>query len=370
MNSYVTTAFLKSLSSATSPILLEADETTIGRDPSCKVALEADAAGVSRQHTSIRRNGQQFSIADLGSSNGTFVNGQRLQSEQILRSGDRIQLGAQGPQFEFVDPAASSQPAPTQVELPVQNATPPTVIGNAPVAAVNPYGAPNQAIPPVNQYAVGSAQPLQTPQSSEGKLNWFWIGGGLVAGGIGLLIALRLGASLLGSGLVAGSGGAPAPAQSPTETSPTETSSPAPAQSPEAGSPQAPTDPQTQPAGEQPTASGAPVVKEAFICESPNGDACTSDGPLTRKSAVTYTIEFEAPLDTSTRYQPSIEYTSPQGKKDNINLDPKTLDSPASILVLTLSGPDSGWPPGTYGFTVVAENGAGSASHTKIVTIQ
>jgi len=56
---------------------------------------QAYAAGVSRLHAVIRRNGAAIAFMDLGSANGTFVNGNRLtpNTEQALKHGDILALG-------------------------------------------------------------------------------------------------------------------------------------------------------------------------------------------------------------------------------------------------------------------------------------
>ncbi|NET01742.1 MAG: PrsW family intramembrane metalloprotease [Sphaerospermopsis sp. SIO1G2] len=83
-------------------------EMVIGRDTSCQVVLDAIMYRmVSRRHAVIRplsiSPDGQFSwiICDLNSANGTFLNGQVLQSSQELHHGDRISLGTDGPQFIF-----------------------------------------------------------------------------------------------------------------------------------------------------------------------------------------------------------------------------------------------------------------------------
>ncbi len=56
---------------------------------------QAYAAGVSRLHALIKREGKRVIIVDLGSSNGTYVNGKRLttRTEHLLNHGDIIALG-------------------------------------------------------------------------------------------------------------------------------------------------------------------------------------------------------------------------------------------------------------------------------------
>ena len=51
-------------------------------------------AEISRHHARIARSGGAFMIEDLGSTNGTFVNGRRISKPEILSPGDRIQVGA------------------------------------------------------------------------------------------------------------------------------------------------------------------------------------------------------------------------------------------------------------------------------------
>jgi hypothetical protein len=70
---------------------------SVGRLPECDVALSD--ANVSRKHAEIRPSGDGWVVADLGSTNGTRVNGVRI-SEQRLRAGDSITFGATTATFE------------------------------------------------------------------------------------------------------------------------------------------------------------------------------------------------------------------------------------------------------------------------------
>ena len=68
---------------------LAAGEVTIGRTPANTIAI--DNAGVSRRHAVIRVKGDKVILEDLGSANGTFVRGQRIE-EYELRDGDEIAI--------------------------------------------------------------------------------------------------------------------------------------------------------------------------------------------------------------------------------------------------------------------------------------
>lgn len=73
------------------PLPLAAGAHVIGRDPRSAVWL--DASGVSRRHARIDVTARGATLVDLESSNGTFVDGQRLDRVHQLRDGERIELG-------------------------------------------------------------------------------------------------------------------------------------------------------------------------------------------------------------------------------------------------------------------------------------
>ena len=75
---------------AGSKFFLDSDITTAGRPPDSDIFL--DDITVSRRHAEIRRGPGGFSLHDLGSLNGTYVDKQRVE-ESELRSGDEIQIG-------------------------------------------------------------------------------------------------------------------------------------------------------------------------------------------------------------------------------------------------------------------------------------
>ena len=71
---------------------------SIGRLADCTIAL--NDANVSRRHAEVRTQGSQFVIVDLGSTNGTKVNGQRITGEQQLADADIISFGGIHIRFE------------------------------------------------------------------------------------------------------------------------------------------------------------------------------------------------------------------------------------------------------------------------------
>lgn len=69
-----------------------ADELTIGRAPGCAVPLPDDNFA-STMHARVFRRDGDYWVDDLGSTNGTMVNGRRISAATPLRRGDRLQVG-------------------------------------------------------------------------------------------------------------------------------------------------------------------------------------------------------------------------------------------------------------------------------------
>src|SRR3970282_2894081 len=67
---------------------LKLGDTTIGRDPACDIVLKDDRA-VSKRHAVIKTVGMKSAIEDLGSTNGTFIDDQRIKRNE-LRRGDTL----------------------------------------------------------------------------------------------------------------------------------------------------------------------------------------------------------------------------------------------------------------------------------------
>ena len=70
--------------------LLDADSTIAGRHPDADIFL--DDVTVSRRHAEFRRVGTTFTVTDLGSLNGTYFNGQRIEGSH-LEDGSEVQVG-------------------------------------------------------------------------------------------------------------------------------------------------------------------------------------------------------------------------------------------------------------------------------------
>jgi hypothetical protein len=121
---------------------LEGDQLTIGRDASNGVAI--NDSEVSRKHSRLSFQGGKYVVEDLGSTNGTFVNGQRLSGPVVLKPGDVVSLGEQ---IVLMYDAINMDPGATlaaprrsaRVEPPPTYAPPPPVYASAPAS---PYPAP------------------------------------------------------------------------------------------------------------------------------------------------------------------------------------------------------------------------------------
>src|SRR4051812_42809577 len=73
-------------------------EVVLGRSPSCEIPLEDSK--VSRRHAKIVVENGQAKVTDLGSRNGTLVNGEKIEGETIMLPGDQFQIGDSTVLFE------------------------------------------------------------------------------------------------------------------------------------------------------------------------------------------------------------------------------------------------------------------------------
>ena len=85
---------------------MDKPQITVGRDPACDIPI--DNLGVSRRHCTFAMRGDLFVVQDLGSSNGTYVNGRKV-AEYFLNDADEIVIGKYTLRFrnEAQKPAAA-----------------------------------------------------------------------------------------------------------------------------------------------------------------------------------------------------------------------------------------------------------------------
>ncbi len=132
---------MKLISSSGVTYSLDLPQTSIGRSPSCTIMLSDPR--LSGQHATIYRDGDAYVLTDNNSTNGTFVNGNRLTGSHRLQIGDQIGVGG------IVLTVASGSVGGTQpMSYPVQgpmSASPHVPASGYP--AGSPYPAPPYAYP-------------------------------------------------------------------------------------------------------------------------------------------------------------------------------------------------------------------------------
>ncbi|HLF73281.1 MAG TPA: FHA domain-containing protein [Anaerolineales bacterium] len=134
---------------------LEGDQLMIGRDSTNDIVI--NDAEVSRRHARLIFQGGKYVLEDLGSTNGTFVNGQRLAGPRVLKPGEVVSFGEQIMLvFEsvFVDPGATvASPRATAVpsiSRPLYAPPPPPPPPPTEYAGSVPAGPVSEPIPPRN----------------------------------------------------------------------------------------------------------------------------------------------------------------------------------------------------------------------------
>jgi hypothetical protein len=80
-------------------IIVGSAGATLGRSRQCDVVV--DDANVSRTHAELRPRGGSWVLTDLGSTNGSSVNGRRIDAPTVVRPGDEIELGTATMKFEL-----------------------------------------------------------------------------------------------------------------------------------------------------------------------------------------------------------------------------------------------------------------------------
>lgn len=129
---------------------LTGEEITVGRDPSNTISIKDTQ--VSRKHARLQAQPGGFVIEDLGSTNGTFVNGQRLIGPHLLKPGELV-LFAENVSVLYEE------------RTPDQDAT----IVSDPTAAPLPPSEPDQSAPEPSAGEILSEQPDAEPTPTAGE---------------------------------------------------------------------------------------------------------------------------------------------------------------------------------------------------------
>jgi hypothetical protein len=175
--------------------IIDKDLVTIGRDPGNDITINDPQA--SRQHARITRQGNLVVIEDLGSTNGTFVNGMRLTDPHTLANGDVVGLGdsvrltyyGAGADEGIAAGVAETETLVGQPTPPPPSYTPPPpppAQGTPPPrpAYGTPPPPPAYGTPPPPPPAYGAPPPppaYGVPGEEEGSRAGLWIGCGCLA---------------------------------------------------------------------------------------------------------------------------------------------------------------------------------------------
>ncbi|MDP2874554.1 MAG: FHA domain-containing protein [Holophaga sp.] len=160
---------------------------TVGRGPGNALCLED--ASVSSHHAVFRHTGGQWLLQDLDSTNGTWVNGNRIQGRAWLSPGDAVRFGVVNVRLEGF--GASQPAAPPPVPGAAVRVPPPPPQPLPPPTPPLPPPAPRYAVPPPVPQVASVVAPLPhpaVPARKRGK-SWGWI----LGGGVVLLALLGMG---------------------------------------------------------------------------------------------------------------------------------------------------------------------------------
>lgn len=139
---------------------LSEEVVMMGRDVTNDIVI--GDAEMSRQHARLTRTPGGYVIEDLGSTNGTFVNGERLMAPRVLNPGDLVGMGETVTMtFDAVSPESAATVArppaePAKAAPPVQQAAPPVQQAAPPV---------QQAVPHAVAAAPAAGAPAAAPRS-------------------------------------------------------------------------------------------------------------------------------------------------------------------------------------------------------------
>ena len=164
------------------------EEIVIGREDT-DLAIDDDE--MSRRHAVVRRHANRLQVEDLGSTNGTFVDGTRIAEPTLLGGGAEIKVGTTVLVVEGVLPVSDSSGdiAPrnvTRVSQAIPEGAP------APLAAtVAPAAAPPAPAPAAPVQAVGDFRPPQRSRKQPGLASRSWVPVALSFGTV-IIVAIAL----------------------------------------------------------------------------------------------------------------------------------------------------------------------------------
>jgi hypothetical protein len=156
---------------------LEGDQLVVGRDATSNVAISD--AEVSRKHARLTFQGGKYVLEDLGSTNGTFVNGKRLTGPVVLKAGDLVSLGEQ---IVLVYEGLSADAGATMMSRGGPVRPPATAVG---APAVSPLA------PPASAPAPPTPSVTAAPPAEGGRRNL------LLFGAIGVVVLICICAAAL-----------------------------------------------------------------------------------------------------------------------------------------------------------------------------
>jgi pSer/pThr/pTyr-binding forkhead associated (FHA) protein len=164
------------------------EEIVIGREDT---DLAIDDEEMSRRHAVVRRHANRLQVEDLGSTNGTFVDGTRIAEPTLLGGGAEIKVGTTVLVVEGVLPVSDSSAdiAPrnvTRVSQAIPEGAPAALAATAALAAAPPAPAP---VAPVQ--AVGDFRPPQRSRKQPGLASRSWVPVALSFGTV-IIVAIAL----------------------------------------------------------------------------------------------------------------------------------------------------------------------------------
>jgi pSer/pThr/pTyr-binding forkhead associated (FHA) protein len=141
---------------------LTEESYTIGREPSNDIPI--NDSEISRKHARVSRQGDNYAVEDLGSTNGTFVNGQRLMGPHTLKPGEIVSFGEQ---ISCTYEAISEVDANATIISSKPAAPPPTAPSPTPMGP--PPSQPRPAAPPPPPPSPSQPRPAQMATPSQPK---------------------------------------------------------------------------------------------------------------------------------------------------------------------------------------------------------